>query len=282
MGELDQSVPQVQPAGTASLTLSEAASACGVHRNTIRRRLDQGHFPNAFRDARGWRVPAADLEAAGLSPKKLDAVGEPSVDGDVQSLRREVDGLRQLVVELEKRADLAEAIAAERQRRIDDLRVTLRMLQAGTPARIVQEESAEKAPSETQPEPQPEPLPRPEPQPEPQPEPLPRPEPQPEPLPRPEPQPEPLPQPQAEAAFEVTLDVTPLNDHGLFNAVTLNRTDRRREAECTIRAISRSGSVLDQGIFDLPPLEPGEEFAWHGELDVIEPVERYEASAVLK
>src|SRR5262245_58165916 len=57
------------------LTISEAAIVCGVERKTLERHLRQGDFPNAFRAPRDpegssfqsvWRIPIADLRAAGL------------------------------------------------------------------------------------------------------------------------------------------------------------------------------------------------------------------------
>ena len=57
-----------------TLTIKEAAIRCGVAVRTIRRRLDLDAFPNAYRTetAKGkatgaWRLPIADLEAAGLA-----------------------------------------------------------------------------------------------------------------------------------------------------------------------------------------------------------------------
>jgi len=51
------------------LTLSEAAAATGKHRQTLVRALSTGKFPNARKagpsHAPVWRIPAADLQAAG-------------------------------------------------------------------------------------------------------------------------------------------------------------------------------------------------------------------------
>jgi hypothetical protein len=50
-------------------TLSDAAQRVGVSRSTLRRRREQGSFPNAYRDAAGqWRIPIEDLLAAGFHP----------------------------------------------------------------------------------------------------------------------------------------------------------------------------------------------------------------------
>ena len=50
-------------------TQKGAARACGVALNTIKRRRAAGAFPNAVSDDAGiWRIPLADLLAAGLNP----------------------------------------------------------------------------------------------------------------------------------------------------------------------------------------------------------------------
>lgn len=53
-------------------TEAEAARACDVSRSTLHRRRKAGEFPNAERDeqapGRPWRIPLADLLAAGLNP----------------------------------------------------------------------------------------------------------------------------------------------------------------------------------------------------------------------
>ena len=123
-----------EPAQGYALTLLEAAAACGVHKNTVRRYLRAGRFPNARRKAAGsnapWLVPAADLEAAGLRPHRPttpdpQAPAEPAVTSE-----RIVTLERELVEERERRKG-AEALAHERLQRVEDLRQTLRLLEAG-------------------------------------------------------------------------------------------------------------------------------------------------------
>jgi len=59
--EVSQDLSARQPPG-AALSLSEAATACSVSRNTIRRRLDAKRFPNAYKDANGrWRTAISDI-----------------------------------------------------------------------------------------------------------------------------------------------------------------------------------------------------------------------------
>lgn len=52
--------------------LNEAATQCNVSRSTMRRRREEGAFPNAYLDSAGsWMIPLADLLAAGLKPGVL-------------------------------------------------------------------------------------------------------------------------------------------------------------------------------------------------------------------
>ncbi len=63
-----------QPDGRA-LTVRDAAAACRLSPRTLRRKLTEGTFPNAYKTGPGdgeregiWMIPAADLEQAGLAP----------------------------------------------------------------------------------------------------------------------------------------------------------------------------------------------------------------------
>jgi len=116
---------------TPSLTLTEAARAAGVSRSTVRRRLDAGDFPGAWREEERpyrWRVPVPELLAAGIdvqAPNRQEAQ-EPAGE-TVEDLRAA------LAVERERRA-AAEALAEERAARVEDLRASLRQLEARTAA----------------------------------------------------------------------------------------------------------------------------------------------------
>jgi hypothetical protein len=113
------------PAGVA-LTLSEAAEACGVHRATVRRYLDRGQLPGAFKAADGaWRVPVPALLNAGLRLRVPDA---PPPDDELTRLAAENALLRE-------RLARAEATAEERERHLATALSALRMLPAVTPRR---------------------------------------------------------------------------------------------------------------------------------------------------
>lgn len=123
------------PTERPALTLSEAAAACGTHRNTIRRRLDHDQFPNAFREHGDgvWRVPVGDLLAAGLTlhrPSPPDQEYGGTFD-PVGSSVPELDRLRSENSELRRRAEVAEAQAHERERALDIAERALRALEPG-------------------------------------------------------------------------------------------------------------------------------------------------------
>lgn len=108
-----------QPVGHA-LPVREAAAACRLSTRTIRRKLNAGTFPNAYKaadpEAPGksiWKIPVADLERAGLQP----TVTHPAFANTVANSEPEPDG--PTVLELVRsdrfgrlRAELAEAVAA--------------------------------------------------------------------------------------------------------------------------------------------------------------------------
>ncbi len=82
-----------------SLSIREASLATGITRPALRRDIDAGKFPGAFREdtTRGsglgiWRVPVTDLLAAGYAlnsdPSALAAPEHADLEIEVEELRR--------------------------------------------------------------------------------------------------------------------------------------------------------------------------------------------------
>jgi hypothetical protein len=124
-----------------SLTLSEAASACGVSRSTIRRKHESGTFPGAWKDAEGaWRVPVEDLLAAGLRPGRPsppDAASAPDElpqAATVSVPMSEWDALRARAAAAEARAAAAEIRITDLDRALVTAEMALRAITAGPPA----------------------------------------------------------------------------------------------------------------------------------------------------
>jgi excisionase family DNA binding protein len=118
-----------------TLTVTEAAKAVGVDRRTVRRRLDGGEFPHAYRDAGRegpetgpWLIPVEDLLDAGLN---LRDPAEPEHAGEGASGDSETDELRAALADAVRRAEVAEARAAERDRVIEAQELALRTLMTG-------------------------------------------------------------------------------------------------------------------------------------------------------
>lgn len=124
-------------------TLTEAVQRTGSSRSTLRRYLDAGKFPNAYKDtSKAWRFPLEDLLAAGLSvsepPKEqtLSASTERALsnsnDHASTAAAEQVSKLEQALREERTRADNAERLAASYLDNVQDLRRALLMLEAGT------------------------------------------------------------------------------------------------------------------------------------------------------
>src|SRR5436190_8632138 len=108
-----------QPVGHA-LIVREAAAACRLSPRTIRRKLNAGAFPNAFKSplpddptTTVWKIPVSDLEQAGLQP----TVGHPAFSQ--VPIAADPDHSGPTVLELVRsdrfgrlRSELAEAVAA--------------------------------------------------------------------------------------------------------------------------------------------------------------------------
>ena len=110
-------------------TQKGAARACGVALNTIKRRRAAGAFPNAISDDNGvWRIPLADLLAAGLNPgHPTDPEPAPEATATATDLEVRLAVTQVQLVERE-RAHTAEQAAAQRE--ADALRAQLRQIEA--------------------------------------------------------------------------------------------------------------------------------------------------------
>ena len=117
--EEDEMAAIDQPVGHA-LIVREAAAACRLSPRTIRRKLNAGAFPNAYKSPSGddptrtmWKIPVSDLEQAGLAPTLVHpAFSKPAPTA-------ESDASAPTVLELVRsdrfgrlRSELAEAVAA--------------------------------------------------------------------------------------------------------------------------------------------------------------------------
>lgn len=116
-------------------TLTEAVQRTGASRSTLRRYLEAGKFPNAYKDtSKAWRFPLEDLLAAGLSvsePAGERALSTPTEQASTAAAEQ-VSKLEQALREERTRADNAERLAASYRANVEDLRRALLMLEAGT------------------------------------------------------------------------------------------------------------------------------------------------------
>jgi len=152
------------PLPRPNYTLTDAAALVGVSRSTIRRRREQGKFPNAFKTHDGeWMIPLTDLLTNGLKPESSEHVFEreqaeqdSSASGPVTltplaqaaqaQAHTELAHLREqlqlkdaaLQVEQAKNEGLAQTLAATKQR-ADDLSLALRMIEQAKPKEEVKE-----------------------------------------------------------------------------------------------------------------------------------------------
>lgn len=121
-------------------TLSEAAAHTGMSRSTLRRRLDQGKFPGAYRDqAKQWRIPLTDLLAAGITPVQgvFTDIAHPENElaHDIAQVTQAPLEIR--VMELENALSIerahraaAEQVALAHEQRAKTAEMALRMLEA--------------------------------------------------------------------------------------------------------------------------------------------------------
>lgn len=136
-------------------TMREAASAAGVSTSTLRRKKAALLEAGAVISDTGWQVPMTALIAAGLipgegeGPIRADSLPQHEQGHETATLRKRIAELEHQVTELRHRAEVAEAIAVERQQTLDVLRVAndsermaLRMLTRGRGQQAGEEQPA--------------------------------------------------------------------------------------------------------------------------------------------
>lgn len=120
----------------AKLSLREAAKYFDVSRPTLQKALKSGKI-SGVQDGQGhWTIDPAELarvyQSRNPEPVKVGNDGPAKLSIHNTPLAGEVEVLRERLSEVEKRAAVAEALAEERGRHIDDLR---RMLPAPAQSR---------------------------------------------------------------------------------------------------------------------------------------------------
>jgi hypothetical protein len=109
----------------------------------LRRKRPELEANGAAQTAKGWRIPVTALIALGLMDRTTAARHEtqhdtpmtPTTTPPADALTAQLDALRTALADAERRAAVAEAVAAERERMIQTQAMALRMLEASkTPA----------------------------------------------------------------------------------------------------------------------------------------------------
>lgn len=154
--------PSGPPQQRPSLTVSEAAERTGTSRSTVRRRLDGGELPSAWREtgpdganSGPWRIPVDDLLAAGFdlsapsreqaTPNASEPAGPPGPAGEADA--HELAELHAQLDRARAEAERWRAVAEERQAALDRADTALRAVTAALPAGEPAE-PAEPAPGE--------------------------------------------------------------------------------------------------------------------------------------
>lgn len=85
------------------VTRKEAARLCGCSVDSIRRRQNEGDFPNARLDDGAWMIPVSDLVAAGhLDPTApIEVLAEATATEDATHIARLEEALARAENELE-------------------------------------------------------------------------------------------------------------------------------------------------------------------------------------
>jgi hypothetical protein len=167
--------PRSTLTGPPTVGLKEAARLCRVSVATVRRRREQLEAAGATAAEDGWTIPIPALVAVGLLDRTTPP-GEGAASGvapattpgtdttespALTELREQLDAERRARAEAEHRARLAEAIAQERGRALEDTRLALRALTAGPSAQQTPPRPAEAPPTAEQPTTGPNPHPAP-------------------------------------------------------------------------------------------------------------------------
>lgn len=110
------------------LTTSQAAARIGVSRFAIQRAKEKGRLA-PIRDNRGrYLFDVAEIDAWAAerahAVEQRERASKPA-DPAPDAAQAEITALRDRLADAEKRAAVAEALAAERLERIDDLRIAL-------------------------------------------------------------------------------------------------------------------------------------------------------------
>lgn len=124
----------------------EAAAVCAVSVRTLQRRLPALESAGAWKDASGqWHITLDALRAAGMAPGRPTApdrhrstasdtgTRQHDTAGVLARQQAELDHAHREAAEWRRRAELAEALAAERARTIDAQALALRALTTSTP-----------------------------------------------------------------------------------------------------------------------------------------------------
>jgi excisionase family DNA binding protein len=113
---------------TESLTLAEAAEALGKSRRTVGRLIAAGGLEGAVKTAQGWSIPAETIDAmtgptsTDQTEDTTDAAPDAGPSAAMAEIQRELEQWR-------RRAEVAEAVAAERGDALNDARVSLALAQ---------------------------------------------------------------------------------------------------------------------------------------------------------
>jgi excisionase family DNA binding protein len=103
-------------------TIAEAATACGVSKRTIRRKIEKKDLENAFQDSKKrWKIPLEDLLAAGYKvneAKNVDpqaktpdqAKEEAPKDTRLEDLEKQLNAYRERCLIAEAKLEYADKL----------------------------------------------------------------------------------------------------------------------------------------------------------------------------